>query len=144
MDEAHKAAIGERIRSLRERSPFKQQAVADRLGIGLRAYQKLEEVGTTRYERCEELAEIFNVDPMWIWEGRDATAPDVLGALNGAPQSQLTRIEKQLAAIQQQLADLLAREKAAAARAEAQERRRDTQQPPSRRRKASGSSPASD
>ena len=80
MEEAQKLAIGQRIRELRERSPYKQPAVAERLGIGLRAYQKLEEVGTTRYERCEELAEIFGADPMWIWEGRErGSTPDLFG-----------------------------------------------------------------
>lgn len=86
MDETHKLGIGARIRQLREGSPYKQQTVADKLGIGLRAYQKLEEVGTTRYERCEELAKIFDVDPEWIWDGekRDGT-PDLMGQIDGEP-----------------------------------------------------------
>lgn len=95
MDEARKLEIGERIRRLREESPYKQQAVADKLGIGLRAYQKLEEVGTTRWERCEELAEIFEVDPYWIWTGHEkGAAPDIMGTLNG--DDRLGRIEKKL------------------------------------------------
>ena len=95
MEEEQKLRIGERITLLRERSPYGQPQIADKLDIGLRAYQKLEAVGTTKYERCEEIAEIHSswtkrdprwkhVNADWIWDGRAAPAetPDVLGALS--------------------------------------------------------------
>lgn len=112
MDEAHKLEIGARIKHLRERSPFKQQAVADRLGIGIRAYQNLERVGTVRYERCEELGEIFEADPRWIWDGheRGMVTPDPLGA------SVLDRIEAKLDTLSERVAALDARFRAADSR----------------------------
>ncbi len=58
MEEAQRLEIAERITELRERSPFTQPQVAAKLGIGLRAYQKLEDRGTTKFERCQELAAI--------------------------------------------------------------------------------------
>jgi len=141
MDEAQKLEIGARIRQLRERSPYKQQAVADKLGIGLRAYQKLEEVGTTRYERCEELADIFEVEPMWIWEGRErGSTPDLFAPFGGSePSARLSQIESALADVQEQLAWLVAQQKAAAARDEAQEHLQEQQQQTEPQRARSGS-----
>ena len=106
MEATQRLEMAQRIVSLRERSPFTQPKMAARLGIGLRAYQKLELKGTTKYERCEELVEIHkdwaegdpewgHLSADWIWDGRrrDET-PDLVGALNG--ESQLDRIEAKL------------------------------------------------
>lgn len=77
--------------------------MADKLGIGLRAYQSLEEKGTTRYERCEELGRIFEIDPRWIWDGREkGDTPD---PFTSASPDQLTRIESKLDQILCQLED---------------------------------------
>ena len=76
MDEIKRREMGRRIHDLRERSYFTQPQVAERLGIGLRAYQKLEVRGTTKLERVEQLAEIFNVSADWIWDGHEAK-PDL-------------------------------------------------------------------
>lgn len=97
MEKQQKLEIGGRIRQLREQSRYKQQGVADKLNIGLRAYQRLEEVGTSRYERCEELAAIFEVDPMWIWDGREHSAtPDLV---DDGLSERLDRIEQKLEAL---------------------------------------------
>jgi transcriptional regulator with XRE-family HTH domain len=96
VEEAQKLEIAKRIRLLRERSPFGQREIADRLGIGLRAYQKVEAKGTTRMERCEELAEIHNVTAAWIWSGKKKLpAPDVLSALED-DSDRLDKIEDKL------------------------------------------------
>lgn len=133
MDEAHKLEIAGRIRDLRERSPFNQQNVADKLGIGLRAYQKVEEVGTTRYERCEELARIFKVDPMWIWEGdaKRGKTPDLMESLNGSGDRLIRIEEKQDAVLDavERLAEkvealVIAQAEAAAAAVEGRSRQR--------------------
>lgn len=87
MEEKQRLEIAERIRVLRERSPFTQPDVADKLGIKLRSYQKLEKQGTTKYERCEELAAIHanwsshaegweHVSADWIWDGRDLSSAE--------------------------------------------------------------------
>lgn len=118
MEEAQRLEIAHRITQLRERSPFTQPAVAAKLGIGLRAYQKLERVGTTKYERCEELAEIHaewardsadwgHVSADWIWDGRipRGAAPDLLGELNGE-RTQLDRIEALLLDLRDRVTEL--------------------------------------
>lgn len=97
MEEAQRLEIAERIRELRERSPYTQPLVAEKLGIGLRAYQKMEAQGTTKWERCEELADIYDVDARWIWDGTESgETPDLLGALNDGAAAKLDRIEKKL------------------------------------------------
>jgi transcriptional regulator with XRE-family HTH domain len=88
MEEAQRREIAERIRSLRENAPFGQEHIADQLGLKLRSYQKVEERGTTKYERCLELARVHSswtrgrsewahVDADWLWSGRERGAtPD--------------------------------------------------------------------
>jgi len=94
MEKTQRLEIGSRIRELRERAPFGQEAVADKLGIGLRAYQKVEGVGTTKFERCEEIFDIHkewarrdpewaHLSAAWIWDGQERDT-DLLGALNEA------------------------------------------------------------
>jgi transcriptional regulator with XRE-family HTH domain len=96
VEEAQKLDIAKRIRLLRERSPLGQREIAERLGITLRAYQKVEARGTTKMERCEELAEIHDVTAAWIWSGKKRLpAPDVLSDL-GDDSDQLDRIEDKL------------------------------------------------
>lgn len=73
MEEQQRLEIAGRITQLRERSPWGQPQIAEKLGIGLRAYQKVEAVGTTHYERCEALAEIHK---QWTSRAaRSRTAP---------------------------------------------------------------------
>lgn len=90
MEELQRAEIAARIRDLRARSPYSQQQVADRLGIGLRAYQKLEKLGTTKWERVQQLAEVFTTAPEKIWYGDEYAPPD---------PNQLNRIERKLDAL---------------------------------------------
>jgi transcriptional regulator with XRE-family HTH domain len=116
MEERTRLEIGERITQLRERSPYTQPEVADKLGIGLRAYQKLEKEGTTRYERCQELANIHeewagadpdwnHVSAGWIWDGRERDSKaDLMGSLKqaeGTPSIQ--GVEAQIAALRAEL-----------------------------------------
>lgn len=84
MDEQTRLEIAARIKDLRERSRYTQPELADKLGLTLRGYQKLEQRGTTKYERVEEIAKIHDEDPDWIWDGRRrGVTPDVLAALDG-------------------------------------------------------------
>jgi transcriptional regulator with XRE-family HTH domain len=101
MDEDRRRGIGERITALRERSPFTQQDMADKLGRTLRRYQQLEANGTTSHQRCEEIAAIHaewtartddwdHADANWIWDGRlPQETPDLLGATQLAPLDQI-------------------------------------------------------
>ena len=112
MEEQQRLEIGARIKELRERSPHKQPYVAARLHIGTRAYQKVENKGTTSYERCQAIAKIHahwthdhpdwkHATADWLWDGRmpAAETPDLLGALAGGARAQLDRIEQRLDAI---------------------------------------------
>jgi transcriptional regulator with XRE-family HTH domain len=108
MEEAQRLEIAARITALRERSPWGQPQIAQKLGIGLRAYQKVERVGTTHFDRCEEIAAIHqewtqrdpqwaHADAGWIWDGRArGDTPDLLGVLDQGPAGQLDRIEAKL------------------------------------------------
>ncbi len=134
MEEAQKLEIGQRIKELREQSRFTQPELAELLGIGLRAYQKLEAEGTTKWERAEELARIHGVDVYWLWHGRETTSPPA--PLNGA---QLERIERKL----DQLLELAETQRAvqAAAVADQVSGRSDRRSAParaSRRKRAAG------
>lgn len=112
MDQAHKLEVAERIRLLRERSPYSQQVIADRLDIKLRSYQRIEEQGIESWERLEELAEIHNsyarleewpdvpepVTAHWLYSGE--LAPKRNGADPLAQmQEQLHRLEAKLDAL---------------------------------------------
>lgn len=107
MEERQRLEIAGRIVELRERSRWTQPQLAEQLGLTLRGYQKLEEKGTTKYERAEELAKIHGVDPEWIWAGVErAATPDVLGAFSGENRSQLDRIEEALVELRSEVAAL--------------------------------------
>lgn len=92
MEEAARREMGARIRELREQSPYKQQHMADRLSIGLRMYQRIEQRGTTEWERVEQLATIHGADPHWIWSGKEKPATPSLNGESG----RLARIEEAL------------------------------------------------
>lgn len=111
MEETQRQEMGQRIAELRERSPYTQPDMAEKLGIGLRAYQKLEARGTTKFERCEEIAKIHSawtggqedwqhVDANWIW-GR---APKPAAVPKGTPDLSNGQLDADV-----QLAEVIAR-----------------------------------
>ena len=78
MVDGQRKAIAHRIRELREGSAYTQQDLADRLGITLWAYQRIERSGTNRWRQVVELADVHEIDPEWIWggEGKDRPGHD--------------------------------------------------------------------
>lgn len=96
MDQQQKLAIGARIKDLRERSPYTQEALADRLGVSLRGYQRMEETGGIKYANVEKLAHVHEVDVDYI----------LRGTLEKAPAPDLSRSD-QLAEIERKLDDIL-------------------------------------
>jgi transcriptional regulator with XRE-family HTH domain len=101
--------MGARIRELRERSPWKQQHMANKLNVGLRMYQRIEQRGTTDWERAEAIAEIHDVDPMWIWSGEERKpAPDLIGQFDGSVTERLARIEDLLERMEARQVEALA------------------------------------
>jgi transcriptional regulator with XRE-family HTH domain len=141
MEMARRRAIAARIREARERSRWTQPQIAEHLGIGLRAYQKVEQQGTSDYERCQELAEFLDVpgvDADYLWEGRPET-PDLMGALSN-PDERLARIEQKLDQVLEELADLQSEEAEELSDEAASEASRSGEQSPRKPGAASGSS----
>jgi transcriptional regulator with XRE-family HTH domain len=57
-------AIGNKIKKLRELKGFKQEYMAERLGITQQSYSKLEsDKGDIPFSRIEQLADIFEMKP---------------------------------------------------------------------------------
>jgi transcriptional regulator with XRE-family HTH domain len=91
MEERQRLEIGDRIRTLRERSRWTQPRLANKLGLSLSGYQKLEQRGTTKWERVEQIAEIHEVDPNWIWEGTErGKTPNLLAQLETSDAESLS------------------------------------------------------
>ena len=117
MEERQRLEIAARVTQLRERSRWTQPDIAEMLGLTLRGYQKIEEKGTTKYERAEEIARIHGVDPDWVWDGAERSAtPDVLGALSSTDSELLREVASQVAglasstaALESQVQELLLR-----------------------------------
>jgi len=82
---------GERIKLLREERHMTQPAVADAIGITLRAYQKYETGGGLKWDNAVALAKVFQVQTSDIM-GKPGTPP----APYGLPSAQLDSIEAKL------------------------------------------------
>lgn len=104
LDEQQRIERAERIKQLREESPYTQAALAERIGVSPRAYQRWEEGGGIEWDHLERLAEIHGVDVMWIHRGvgRGPT-PDLLSA----PVSR-SELDERLEWIERALVALLA------------------------------------
>jgi DNA-binding XRE family transcriptional regulator len=97
MVEDQQREIAHRIRELRERSAYTQQDLADKLGLTVWAYQRLERRGTSRWRQVVELADAHEIDPEWIWGGEvtDGHARDSRDVLKEIFE-RLDRIEERL------------------------------------------------
>lgn len=82
--------MGERIRELRKLHGFKQQWIADQIGVQLRTYQ-FWQAGKSppEQENLEKLAALFGVEPKYILNGETPELPM-------SRDAQLTRIEEKV------------------------------------------------
>jgi transcriptional regulator with XRE-family HTH domain len=105
LDAKQRAERAQRIKQLREESPYTQAAIADRVGVTPRAYQRWEEGGGIEWEHLERLAEIHDAEVLWIHrgEGRGPT-PDLVEELSG--DDRFSRLEEQLAELRADVAEL--------------------------------------
>jgi transcriptional regulator with XRE-family HTH domain len=89
-DEVELLEMGARIKELRESHGFKQQWIADQIGVELRTYQ-FWQAGKSRPEQqhLEKLAALFHVTPKYLLRGE---TPELLAART----DQLTRMEDQI------------------------------------------------
>lgn len=121
-----KIELGQRIRDLREASPHTNRSIADAVGVSERAVTGWISGRGASWENVEAVAELFRVDPNWLWSGRESgETPD----LAGGSTERFDRLEEQIADLQQQLADMAARDKAVADRDAARSTQKARKQP---------------
>lgn len=89
---------GERIRDLRDAHAWTQRQLADRLGVDPKTVHNWEAGKELNPTNLRELAECLKVSMDYIRYG-DREAPDLSDLLNSSGQSQLDRVETELAAI---------------------------------------------
>lgn len=108
LDEAARAGRADRIKRLREESAYTQPALAEEVGVTLRAYQRWEEGGGIEWEHLERLAELHGVSVQWLHRGEEHTTPDVFSVLGGSSdlRAQLDRIEQRQVELQTALAEI--------------------------------------
>jgi hypothetical protein len=86
----------DRIRALKRDHPeYTWQAIADRVGVSLRAAQSWQEKGGIEYENAKKLAELWDEDLDYIMRGRRADTPDLMGIVDD-DDNRLARIEEKL------------------------------------------------
>lgn len=109
MEQQQQIEIGQRIRELREASPHTNESIADYVGVGTRSVANWI-AGTTgiTYEHARKVAELFQVDVRWLWDGKERPAgtPDLMGALS--ERGKIERLEAQLEALRTELLGELA------------------------------------
>lgn len=87
-DETELLEMGARITELRAAHGFKQQWIADQIGVSLRAYQFWQAgASPPEQESLEKLAKLFGVTPKYILKGETPDLHD---------ETQLDRIETKL------------------------------------------------
>jgi transcriptional regulator with XRE-family HTH domain len=116
MEQAQRFEMGARIKALRERSPWTQPEVAEKLGLGLRGYQEIEVRGTTKWDHVRRLAEIHDADAGWIWEGDPVSSdePPLLAEILARQNELLVAVAEGRSALEARLSRI---ERAARSRA---------------------------
>lgn len=95
-NEQRRREMGDRLKELRSKRGYKQQYIADRIGVTLRTYQ-MYQAGSVEpgQEKLEKLAELYGVTPEYILRGDTPQIPSV------------TDVNRRLKRIEDQLADIL-------------------------------------
>lgn len=111
-DEVALLEMAARIKELRESHGYKQQFVADKVGVELRTYQFWQQgKHAPEQDALEKLAKLFGVTPKYILRG---DTPDL------SSRDQLDRIEQRLERMQAVIEQLAGNEVVAAALEELQ------------------------
>lgn len=95
MEQERRHAMGSRIKDLREGKRLRQQAVADAVGVTLRAYQAWEAGDTgIKWENAESLAGVLDTTASYILHGPELEeAPSTPDPFSG--EDRLWRLERQ-------------------------------------------------
>lgn len=110
-DQQRRLELAARMKELRVESPYTQEAVADKIGLKLRSYQKAEKTGGISYEKLRKLAKLHNVEFDWLLRGehdappwgRPVEAPGSFVGNGHQPADRLTEVLERLAAIETRL-----------------------------------------
>lgn len=96
---------GERIKGLRMGRHMTQPAVAEHVGVTLRAVQEWEAGGGLQWENLKRLSNLFGVEPEYVMRGEQAGSaiPDLFAVNELSPTD---RIEAQLKANAEAIDDL--------------------------------------
>lgn len=89
----------ERIHDQKQQHPeLTWREIADKIGVSERSALDWQATGGISHANCKKLAQVFGVDPDWLWSGTDHGTGDLMGALSaaGAGPGQLDRIEAKL------------------------------------------------
>lgn len=77
MEQQQRMEIGQRIRGLREASPQTNSSIADYVGVGERSVANWISGSTgITYKHAKKVAELFDVDVRWLWDGKERSEPD--------------------------------------------------------------------
>lgn len=99
----------ERIRRLREAHSVKWRELAAYVGVSERSAHAWGATGAIAQENAAKVSQFFrergeDIDADYIWRGEQPTTPNLMAVLNGdQTQTQLDRIEAQLARLQDSL-----------------------------------------
>lgn len=88
------AEVAARIRELREDARLPQPAIAEKVGVTLRAYQSWEAGGGVSWPNLAKLAKVFQVSEEYLLYGPEGGKP---------PTTQMDRIERKLDTILEHL-----------------------------------------
>jgi transcriptional regulator with XRE-family HTH domain len=99
---------GLRIKELREGRHLTQPALADRVGVTLRAYQEWEAGGGIQWDNAKRLAKALCVTPDFVMNGQKPDTPRVLNGLNSETRETLERLEANQETILRELRELRA------------------------------------
>jgi transcriptional regulator with XRE-family HTH domain len=102
-------ARAERIRHLKREHPeLTWQAIADQVGVTLRAAQSWQEKGSISYGNAKKLASVLGEDVDFIMRGPRSETPDLLGV--AGLDELLLRMESRLAGLIEHQNNLLSRQ----------------------------------
>lgn len=94
LDQMADVARGQRIQELRAARHLTQPAIAELVGVTLRAYQAWEAGGGITWENAKVLAKKLGTDPEFIMAGAKPETPDPFAKSDA---NQLDRIETEVA-----------------------------------------------
>ncbi len=115
---------------MRNASPQTNRSIAEFVGVGERAVANWIAGGGITYDNAKAVAELFDVDPQWLWAGREkGKTPDL--------SEQIAELQRAVEALHDDFAKLLS-QSASEDASRAQERAQSSPKPSARKKRAAG------